>query len=87
MQIAISDASLYFKRISHNLAGICAFYVDDTLHAGSETYSRLVKKIEEKFQYKSREWDNVSFSGVQFAKVSNGFIHHQKKYIEKLCTI
>ena len=65
MEFCISDASLYYKTVQNKLIGICATYVDDTLHAGTEDYSKICAKTEERFKCKKREWDKTQFAGVQ----------------------
>ena len=64
--------------------GLCANYVDDTLHAGTKEYAKLCNKTEEKFKCKEIEWDNVQFAGVEVETKKNGFEVHQKKYINKI---
>ena len=64
--------------------GLCATYVDDTLHAGNKEYQELSKETEKTFQCKSREYYNVQFSGLEIDSTDEGFIIHQKKYIFKL---
>lgn len=86
MEAAISDAVLYLMRVGQRLAGLCVPYKVDTLRTGSESYSRLARKTG-KCQCMTREWDHLLFAEVQIEKVSNGFILHQEKLIEKPSTI
>ncbi len=72
MNTGISDAALFYKKLGEKLIGLCANYVDDTLHAGTEEYAKLCNKTEEKFKCKEREWDNVQFAGVQVETKKNG---------------
>lgn len=39
MQSIVADPSFYFQKREKKLNGLCATYVDDTLHAGNKVYS------------------------------------------------
>lgn len=67
MESCISDAEIFFKHIEKKLIGMCATYVEDSLHSGKDEYSKISNLTERKFQCKPREWewDNIQFSGVQ----------------------
>lgn len=54
------------------MIALCAIYVDDTLHAGSEEYSELSKQRKTAFTYEMGAWDNLQFTGL-----------HVKTYGEK----
>lgn len=38
MRTCISDAALFYKKLGEALIGLCATYVDDTLHVGNKEY-------------------------------------------------
>lgn len=54
LKTCIADALLFFKKLREKLIGLCGIYVDDTLHAGIEEYSKLRIKTEETFNSKTR---------------------------------
>lgn len=85
MKTCIFDAALLFKTSENSTRGICATYVDDTIHTENNEYSQLSEETESKFNYKPREWDNTHFAGVQIERIINGFQIHQMNYI-KNCT-
>lgn len=55
MNTCISDASFFYKEIGETLIGMCATYVDDTLQASNNEYSKLCDITEKKFNCKTRE--------------------------------
>ena len=42
MKSTISDTALFYKTLGENLIGICATYVEDTLHAGTKEYEDIL---------------------------------------------
>lgn len=87
MQACTLDDAFYYKRKSGNLIGLCATYVDDSLHVGTEEYCKLCEETEKRFSCKSREWNNVQFAGIQIEKTEDDFIAHQISYITKLAPL
>lgn len=53
MKTWISDAALCYKMLEDTLVGLCATYVDDTLHTGNERYAGLCKETEKNFKCKN----------------------------------
>lgn len=84
MKNVLGDAALFFKSVGGKLSGLCATYVDDSLHAGDKAYCNLAKVTEEKFECKPREYDKMQFSGGEIEKWEDGFHTHQMRYISKL---
>ena len=87
MKSTLRDEAVFYKMMKNSLAGLCATYVDDILQAGNEEFSQLMKKTEEKFQCKSRDYDNVQFAGIEVESKDNGFDVPQKSYLSKLPTL
>ena len=52
MDNAISDSALFYKKVGENFLGLCATYVDDSLHSGTKYYEDLTAHTEEKSNYK-----------------------------------
>lgn len=64
MKPCIRDSAVYFKQNGNKLIGLCATYVDNTLHAGNKKYSKLSKQRETEFTCKIGAWDNLQFSDL-----------------------
>lgn len=84
METTTSDAAFFFKRAGEKLQGMCATFVDDSLHAGDEDYVQLTDKTMQRFECREREWDDVTFAGMQIDTKVGEFHVHQKRYIDKL---
>ena len=83
MKKTLGDGALFYKMMENSLSGLCATYVDDIVQAGNDEFSDLVKKTEEKFQCKGRNYDN-EFAGIEIETNDNGFHVHQKSSLSKL---
>jgi len=84
METTVSDGAFFFRKVREKLSGLCATYVDDSLQAGDDFYSKLSEKTLSKFECREREWDHVQFAGVQIETKDKEFVIHQKRYISKL---
>lgn len=84
MKSCVSDTELSYKKLGSTLEGMCALFVDDTIHEGSKGYQTLTKKTGERFMWKEREWDKLKFAGQQIEQHDDMFSIHQKNYILKL---
>ena len=84
MKTTLGDGALLYNTMEISLSGLCATYVEDILQAGNDEFSDLVKKTEETFQCKRRNYDNVQFAGIEIETNENGFHIHQKSYLSKL---
>lgn len=49
MKSCVSDTELSYKKLGSTLEGMCATFVDDTIHEGSKGYQTLTKKTGERF--------------------------------------
>ncbi len=58
--------------------------MDDTLAYGDSSFSKLIEETRKRFEVKSREYDNMCFSGVYIDRSDNGFNIHQPPYIDLL---
>jgi hypothetical protein len=77
-----------FKSISSQLSGLCATYVDASLHSGNREYQLSSEQTMNKFACREHQWDNVTFAGMEIASEGEqGFAIHQKAYIPSLATI
>lgn len=45
METCISELALFYKTEDQRLIGICASYVDDSLHAENVGYANFTKKL------------------------------------------
>lgn len=79
-----SDLSLFFKVVDTALSGAVVTDVDDTLSAGSSKFEEESKVTERTFESRSREYDNIKFSGVKSDTTNSGFLMHQSEYVDKL---
>jgi hypothetical protein len=78
------DSAFFYKVLDEKLGGMCATYVDECLHAGTDQYSKSAEKTELRFQCREREYDNVTFAGVEIKKSEDGFVMNQRSYVNKL---
>lgn len=84
MNRRIFDRALFFKKDENCLHGLCANYVYNTLHAGTERNSDNCKRTEKLFECKLREWNKSQFAGLKSKKHVNGFLVFQRDYIRIL---
>ena len=84
MKTTLGGGDLFYTTMENFLSGLRATFVAEILQAGNDGFSDLVKKTEEKFQCKSRNYDNVQFAGIEIETNENGFHVHQKSYLSKL---
>lgn len=84
MKVGISGPDLFYKKDKQKLVGICATYVDYSLHTGDRSYVNISKKIELQFKCKDRVWDSLQFTDLQIETKHVMCIVHQKEYIQKL---
>ena len=73
-----------YKTLKNSLTGLCVTYLDDVLKSGNEEFSNFVRKTEETFECKSRDYDNLQLAGMEVESRDNGFEVHQKSYLSKL---
>ena len=84
MKPVASDMSLFFRRARGRVTGLIASYVDATLACGNDLFAKLTKRTRETFEVKSREHNNMRFSGVYIDKLDDGFEIHQRAYMDRL---
>ena len=84
MRTVASDMSLFSRRARGQLTGLLASYVDETLACGDSSFSQLPEETRKRFEVKSREYENMRFSGVYIDRSDNGFDIHQRPYIDHL---
>ncbi len=84
MQTFASDMAFLFRRVRSQLTGILASYVGDTLACDDSSFSQLTEKTRKRFEVKSREYDNMRFSGVYIDRSDNGFNIHRRPYIYQI---
>lgn len=84
METLVGDEAVFMKLMRDTLEGMCVTYVDDLIQAGSRNFHEKSKVTENSFQCKKREYDNIQFAGSQMDAVKNGYVVHQKNYIDKL---
>lgn len=66
-----SDPSFLIKSIKGKHLRPIGTYVDDTISAGSTQLANDYSGIEERFDEKSRKYDNFKFSGMQVETLPN----------------
>lgn len=81
------DPVLVFKQSSSSQIGMCGIYVDSFLHLGSDQYSTLTKKKEDKVQCKWQDCDRMKFSYVEIETNDSEFYVHQKKNIFNISSL
>jgi hypothetical protein len=84
MERTTFDSAFFYKVLDEKLGGMCATYVDECLHAGTDQYSKSAEKTELRFQCREREYGNVMFAGVEIRKSEDGFVMNQRSYVDKL---
>ena len=78
------DLSLFFKVIHDELSGITGAYVDDTIGAGTPAFENTSRLTEQRFQSKEREFDSITFAGIEIDRKEYGFIMHQTRFARKV---
>jgi len=81
----ISDPCIYKKvNIKNDIICLLAVYVDDIIIAGTDNEIKNTIKLIKK-EFKIKEIGNVDFIiGIKFQKYKNGYILHQKRYINDI---
>lgn len=74
---------MFYKTENRGFSGIYGTYVDDTFHAGDESYMPVKKKLKER-NYKERVWDIIRFTRIQIESENSCCVIRQTGYIEKL---
>ncbi len=75
--------SLFFRRARGQLTGLLASCVDDTLAYVDSSFSQLTEETRKGFEVKSREYDNMHFSGAYIDRSGNSFNIYQCPYIDR----
>jgi hypothetical protein len=86
MKQTVGDPAMFFKMLDSKLQGMCATYVDDTLHVGSKVYEGITEKTMKRFKCCDKEMDTVPFAGVEINTGTDGFQRHQQRYLLALDT-
>lgn len=84
MKSYYADSYLYSKTADNELIGLCAAYIVNTHHAGTQEYFDDCLKTEKEIKCKEREWDCFQFAELQVEPAFGKTIIHQKRYISKL---
>lgn len=80
--------SLFFNRFQGSLQRLLATHVDDTLSTGNRDFEQHSQITARRFDAKTREYDNITFTGVTIKTLSDGSRKiHQAQYAEKINTI
>lgn len=84
MELSATDMSFFFKKVRGKICGLLGTYVDDTIFCGDKQFEDITSATSKRFESKEKEWDKFRFAGVYIETLQDGFIIHQKNYIDRL---
>lgn len=84
MKAYVSAAALFFKHFGNKRTGMCATYVDDTLHRADYKNSDIFHGTKELLSCKSIECEIAEFYGLHIELENELRIIHQTTYMSKL---
>lgn len=79
--------SLFTKTEIGSLTGITGSYVDDTLSTGTDGCQENNKLTQQKFESSARDFDNITFAGIQIERWEGVLKLSQPNYAKELSTI
>ena len=85
------DPSLYIKEGSEGTDGLLGSYVDGSLLCGDKTFQELTERTMQRFESRTRQWDDIDFLGVHVSTngTENGreFLISQPEYVGKVTLV
>lgn len=84
MKSCTIDETLFSKYENGKLIGVCATYIDNTLHTENKTYCQIGTKTRKRIIFKNRISEDIVFAALQIQINAQCTMVHQNQYLQRI---